>query len=183
MDAYVVSPSPSSSSSSICEKYDVFLSFRGKDTRDNFTSHLYAALRRKQIMTYIDEVSLERGDKIHLALPEAIQKSEIAIIIFSKDYASSSWCLRELEHILKCHAEKKKMIIPIFYGVDPSDIRKQKGSYEKSFIKHENRFKDNLKMVEKWRLALTESANLSGWDSRVTRYLSFHLCLLLTISI
>ncbi|XP_024017551.1 disease resistance-like protein DSC1 [Morus notabilis] len=88
MDGFGVSPP---CRSSICEKYDVFLSFRGEDTRDNFTSHLYAALKRKQIKTYIDEEILQKGDDINLALPEAIQKSNIAIIIFSEDYASSTW--------------------------------------------------------------------------------------------
>ncbi|XP_024017553.1 TMV resistance protein N-like [Morus notabilis] len=166
MDDYGVSPS---SPSSICEKYDVFLSFRGADTRHNFISHLFAALTRKQIKTYIDEESLEKGDDINIALPKAIQKSKIAIIIFSKDYASSTWCLRELERILECHRENKQMVITIFYEVYPSDIREQKESYEKPFIEHENRFKDKMKMVNNWRVALAESADLSGWVSRVTR--------------
>ena len=39
------SPSPSSSSSTRQPKYDVFLSFRGEDTRTNFTDHLYVALK------------------------------------------------------------------------------------------------------------------------------------------
>jgi hypothetical protein len=41
-------------------KYDVFLSFRGEDTRDNFTSHLHAELCRKKIETFIDN-RLGRG--------------------------------------------------------------------------------------------------------------------------
>lgn len=151
------------------ENYDVFLSFRGEDTRDKFTSHLYAALDRKKIKTYIDEVSLERGDEISPALLEAIRKSKISVIVFSKDYASSSWCLSELVHILECHREDKQRVIPIFYEVDPSHIRKQEGSYGEAFLKHQERFKDRLQTVQKWRVALTESANLSGWDSRVTR--------------
>lgn len=164
------------SSSSSCfpslsppEKYDVFLSFRGEDTRHKFTSHLYAALDRKKIKTYIDEVSLERGDEISPALLEAIRKSKISVIVFSKDYASSSWCLSELVHILECHRENKQMIIPIFYEVDPSLIRKQEGNYGEAFLKHQERFSNKLETVQKWRAALTESANLSGWDSRVTR--------------
>ncbi|KAI9377507.1 hypothetical protein POPTR_019G070522v4 [Populus trichocarpa] len=54
----------SSAVSHVC-KYDVFLSFRGKDTRNNFTSHLYDALCRKQIKTFIDN-DLERGEEIAL---------------------------------------------------------------------------------------------------------------------
>ncbi|KAL5541329.1 hypothetical protein UlMin_044589 [Ulmus minor] len=96
------------SSSSVAEpklpKHDVFISFQGEDARNNFTSHLYSALSGKQIKAYIDEVSLEKGDTISPALLEAI--TEISIIIFSKNYASSSWCLDELVHILKCKKEK-----------------------------------------------------------------------------
>ncbi|XP_024026391.1 disease resistance-like protein DSC1 [Morus notabilis] len=170
MDA-CASSSFSSSSSSIfnLEKYDVFLSFKGEDTRNTFTSHLYSALERKKIKTYIDEKSLERGDKISPALVEAIWKSKISIIIFSKNYASSSWCLMELVHILERHTENKHMVIPIFYEVDPSHIRKQEGSYGDTFLKHEARFNDSMEILQKWIDALRESANLSGWDSRVIR--------------
>ncbi|XP_024027115.1 toll/interleukin-1 receptor-like protein [Morus notabilis] len=108
----------SSSASSTSEKYDVFLSFRGENTRNTFTSHLYAVLERKKIKTYIDEKSLERGDRISPALLEAIRISKISVIVFSKDYASSSWCLSELVHILESHRENKHMVIPIFYYVE-----------------------------------------------------------------
>ena len=70
-------------------KYDVFISFRGEDTRNTFTSHLVAALRRYQIDTYFDEDTLPRGDEVSEALKEAIQRSKISLIIFSEDYASS----------------------------------------------------------------------------------------------
>jgi len=34
-------------------KHDVFISFRSKDTRDNFVSHLCGCLRRKRIKTFL----------------------------------------------------------------------------------------------------------------------------------
>ncbi|BFG41731.1 hypothetical protein CerSpe_280050 [Prunus speciosa] len=89
------------------EKYDVFLSFRGEDTRYTFTSHLYAALCAKKIKTYIDDI-LERGEEIAPSLLEAIEKSKLSVIIFSKNYASSTWCLDELVHILRCKERARR---------------------------------------------------------------------------
>ncbi|KAM5563398.1 hypothetical protein ABKV19_018178 [Rosa sericea] len=147
------------------EKHDVFLSFRGEDTRDGFTSHLHAALLRKKIETYIDN-RLERGDEIGPALLKAIEESELSVIIFSENYASSTWCLDELVHILECKKKYGCSVIPVFYHVDPSHVRKQEGSYAATFAQLEQRFEDKVEMVRRWRDALTTAANLSGFDSR-----------------
>ena len=45
-------------------KYDVFLSFRGKDTRNGFTSNLNGILRHNGINTFMDD-ELQRGEKIY----------------------------------------------------------------------------------------------------------------------
>ena len=163
MSSQGASMSSPSSSSTPQWKYEVFLSFRGVDTRRGFTDHLYAALQRKGILTFRDDEELERGKSISPELLKAIEESRFAIVIFSRNYAFSTWCLVELAHIVKCMRERKLMIWPIFYDVDPSDVRKQTGTFGQAFNDHEKRFKDNIKMVEMWRAALREVANLSGW--------------------
>jgi len=95
-------------------KYDVFLSFRGKDTRDNFTSHLYDALCRKQIKTFIDN-DLERGEEIEPTLLRTIEDSRISVVIFSKNYASSPWCVDELVKILECKRTCGQIVLPGFF--------------------------------------------------------------------
>ncbi|KAG6676243.1 hypothetical protein I3842_15G142600 [Carya illinoinensis] len=96
--------SPSSSNSPFLtsqSNHDVFLSFHGEETRYGFTGHLYHALIQKGINTYKDDKELRKGEKISPALSKAIEESEISIVIFSKDYASSTWCLDELLKILE----------------------------------------------------------------------------------
>ena len=144
-----VSLIPSSSFSNTPQfKYDVFISFRGEDTRYNITSHLHKALCNKQIDTFID-YKLNRGDEISASLLEAIEKSQISVIVFSRDYASSKWCLEELVKILECREKNKQIVIPVFYGVDPSDVRHQTGSFAKAFAEHEQLFKESLHKVQR----------------------------------
>ncbi|KAL5577260.1 hypothetical protein UlMin_018959 [Ulmus minor] len=163
------SASSSSTPSKVKTNYDVFISFRGEDTRNGFTSHLADALRKKKVRTYLDEVTLRRGDEISPALLRAIQESKISVIVFSENYANSSWCLDELLKILKCKEENGQEVVPVFYHVDPSWVRKQKGSYETAFVELEQRFEDKKEKVQPWRIALTKAANLSGWSSQQIR--------------
>ncbi|KAL5845650.1 hypothetical protein ACOSQ3_009174 [Xanthoceras sorbifolium] len=157
--------SSSSSSSFLTLKYDVFLSFRGDDTRHGFMSHLHAALRREEIKTFID-YHLRKGETISSSLLTAIEQSRISIVVFSKDYASSKWCLEELVKILERRKMYGQVVIPVFYGVEPSDVRKQTGIFGDAFAKH---FGENSEKLQRWKAALTEAANLSGWDSSVIR--------------
>ncbi|XP_075667962.1 disease resistance protein Roq1-like isoform X2 [Castanea sativa] len=55
---------------------------------------------------------------------------------------------------------KGHTIFPVFYDVEPTEVRKQKGSFGEAFAKHD---KENLEKVERWRDALAEVANISGW--------------------
>jgi capsule polysaccharide export protein KpsE/RkpR len=147
-------------------KYDVFLSFRGEDTRDNFTSHLYAELCRQNIKTFIDDNSLDRGEVISKALCKAIDESKIYVIILSEHYASSSWCLDELTEILKCKEIYEREVIPVFYKVDPSNVRHQRQTYADDLVKHHQRFGGK---VDAWKASLTQVAGISGLDSQTTR--------------
>ena len=155
---------PSSSSSSHQWKYHVFLSFRGEDTRKSFTDHLYAALKQKGIFTFRDDEELERGRPISLELLKAIEESLFAIIIFSKNYASSTWCLDELVKIMECKKKMGLIVLPIFYDVDPSKVRKQTETYAQAFVEHKKQLKENIEKVHMWRVALREVTNLSGWS-------------------
>nr|XP_043633001.1 disease resistance protein Roq1-like [Erigeron canadensis] len=142
--------------------YDVFLSFRGVDTRNNFVDHLFAALHRAGLHTFKDDTMLGGGQPISEELLKAIRESRWAVVVFSKNYATSSWCLEELSNIMECHKQMGQMVLPVFYHVNPSDVRRQKRDYATAFETHEDKFKGDMDKVNKWREALTAAARLSG---------------------
>ncbi|KAJ6934557.1 hypothetical protein NC651_009536 [Populus alba x Populus x berolinensis] len=146
--------------------HNVFVSFRGEDTRKNFMDHLYIALHDARIDAFRDDEKLRCGEEISLQISKAIQESKISIVVFSQGYASSTWCLGELQKILECRHTTGQIVLPVFYDIDPSDIRKQTGSFAEAFDRHERRFKEEMEKVQRWRKALVEAANLSGLDRR-----------------
>ncbi|XP_020967387.1 TMV resistance protein N-like [Arachis ipaensis] len=145
-------------------KYDVFISFNGKDTRNGFTSHLHSALCRNQIETFID-YRIEKGGEIWEELVQAIRDSSVYLVIFSEHYASSKWCLRELAEIIELTNMVEKghhHIIPVFYRIEPTHVRKQTGSYYSVFADYDRNL--DYRLVRQWRKALFHAANISGFE-------------------
>ncbi|RXH87843.1 hypothetical protein DVH24_034743 [Malus domestica] len=159
LGAQQAAPSSNTYCSSGCS-YDVFLSFRGEDTRVNFADHLYTALDNASFRTFRDENDLERGESIKPELEKAIQQSLSSVVVFSKNYASSKWCLNELVMILKLKKTSDHVVLPVFYDVDPSHVRNQTGSLAKAFARHQKT--QSCDTVKEWREALTEVAGLAG---------------------
>ncbi|XP_056158553.1 TMV resistance protein N-like isoform X2 [Syzygium oleosum] len=165
--------------------YNVFLSFRGMDLRNNFIGHLYQALHQNGIYTFRDSEELRKGDQISTALMKAIEESRIAIIIFSKDYASSPWCLEELTKIMECKEQRDLIVFSVFYKVEPREVRTPRGSYNDALVKHESQFMMDSEKVKRWKKALFDAGCSSGWHlndgdeweliQRIVKEISTHL--------
>lgn len=142
----------------------VFPSFHGPDVRSGILSHLRNVFARKGITMFNDN-DIERGHTIGSKLVEAITKAEVSIVLLSKNYASSIWCLGELLEILKCKEASELIVIPIFYDVDPSDVRIQTGDFGIAFKKTCEGVTEKQK--QRWIQALTRVANIAGEHSRI----------------
>ncbi|XP_039169482.1 TMV resistance protein N-like [Eucalyptus grandis] len=143
--------------------YEVFLSFRGPDTRLTIADSLYEAIKHAGIRVFKDDEELRVGKEIRGNLLQAINDSRIYIPIFSKNYASSKWCLRELAHIVKSSRDNaEKVVLPIFYDVDADDVKLKTELYRQDLQKHKN---DSGKDTSKeWEEALKEVARIKGWN-------------------
>ncbi|XP_042491724.1 disease resistance protein RPV1-like, partial [Macadamia integrifolia] len=169
----MASASSSSSSSTLRKNYDVFLSFidedfggegEGDDSSRNFIDQLYQALIQKGYRIFTNEDNKRNlDDHITSEFLKTIEESKVSIVVFSKNYSSSIWCLDELVKMLICKHQMDRTVLPVFYKVDPSHFRKQNGFLEKTFAGYEERFRSEMEQVMRWRKALTEAGNLSGW--------------------
>ncbi|CAI0418304.1 unnamed protein product [Linum tenue] len=142
--------------------YEVFLSFRGPDTRHQFSEILGLFLAKNKIRTFLDDNELRQGDRIAPSLAKAIEQSKIYIPILSLKYAESKWCLNELAEMVE--REKRNdghIILPIFYLVEPRDVGHQTGPYEVAFQQHARKY--DAKTILSWKNALQRVGKIKGW--------------------
>ncbi|KDP38818.1 hypothetical protein JCGZ_04975 [Jatropha curcas] len=165
----IAASSPSSTSSqktpSELNNYEVFINFRGKDIRDGFLSFLFESLKEKGIDTFKDE-NLQKGTEITPALKQTIQESCISIVIFSKNYADSPWCLDELVVINECREKSGQIVLPVFYHVDPTDVQELRGPFARALARLLKDHSDSSHNLGGWCHALkTISNDLSAFVS------------------
>ncbi|KAK2980041.1 LOW QUALITY PROTEIN: hypothetical protein RJ640_029388, partial [Escallonia rubra] len=142
--------------------YHVFLSLRGEDTRKAFTDHLFTALVQAGFQTFRDNDSIERGKCLNLELPRAIKQSRTSIVVLSENYASSAWCLHELVTILECYKTHGHAVLPVFYDVEPSEVRKQMRSFGEAFFRYENEVEAEGDHERRMELAKRAEGNTSS---------------------
>ncbi|AET00479.1 toll/interleukin-like receptor-protein [Medicago truncatula] len=118
-------------------KYDVFLCFRKVDTYYTFTGSLYHALRNKRIKTfYPHETDIKK-----------LQPSPIV-----------------LKAIKECMKMKNQLVWPIFFKVEPWEVRNQKGRFGEAMLKLEKWLQNYPYRILQWKKALHQVSLIAGWN-------------------
>lgn len=112
--------------------------------------------------------SLQKGNDIATELIQTIRASRILVVVFSRNYAESRWCLQELAEIMECQETSGQIVLPVFYDVDPSHVRRQTGSFVEAFQNRQEKLEllsdDGKTNLARWKDALTKAGSLVGWD-------------------
>lgn len=74
-------------------------------------------LKDAGINVFNGDEEIRRGQNVTAVLAQAIQGSRISVIVFSRSYAASTWCLEELVKIMECRRTLRQMGLPKFYDV------------------------------------------------------------------
>ena len=107
-----------SSSSKLQRKYDVLINFTGEDIRRKFVSHLDSALSSVGLVTFLHHQNSVQPIDIQQPI---LHLCRVGIVVFTKTYSQSAWCLHQLQQIIKWHETYSRHVLPVYYEIEPSD--------------------------------------------------------------
>ncbi|XP_039156338.1 disease resistance protein RPV1 [Eucalyptus grandis] len=142
--------------------YDVFLSFRGQDTRFSIVEILHKNLVHNKILVYMDNEAVAHDRGISWELLGALDDSHIYIPFLSKGYASSKWCLHELARMVARKKSNGKRILPIFCDVEKEDVKLESNLYKDALSDH-RKYHNNDDEVMEWEEALKYVGDMDGY--------------------
>nr|XP_007134215.1 hypothetical protein PHAVU_010G029000g [Phaseolus vulgaris]XP_007134216.1 hypothetical protein PHAVU_010G029000g [Phaseolus vulgaris]ESW06209.1 hypothetical protein PHAVU_010G029000g [Phaseolus vulgaris]ESW06210.1 hypothetical protein PHAVU_010G029000g [Phaseolus vulgaris] len=154
----------SSSSSNLPRMYDVLINFNGEDIQRKFVSHLDSVLSAVGFTTFLNHPNAD--NPLHIQQP-ILNLSRVAIVVFTKSYSQSTWCLHQLQQIIKWHQTYRRHVLPVYYEIQPSDVRLQMGDFGKAFKATAEQAFSGQQLehgMSRWSHALTKAANFFGWD-------------------
>ncbi|KAJ0262699.1 Protein PHLOEM PROTEIN 2-LIKE A8 [Hirschfeldia incana] len=138
----------------------VFISFQGEDVRNHFVRFLDPALRRASINVFLDENEFLKTDLASLLT--RIEESEIAMVIFSKNYADSDRSLDGLAKMKELRDQGRLIVIPIFYDLDHLVVKELRGDFGDKFRDLQRRHLLQVERTKKWEEALVTLSDIRG---------------------
>jgi hypothetical protein len=101
----------------MAERYDVFISHCGEDSKPIFAVWLKAELERAGVRCFLDERDLKLGDSAADTMLKAMAEAQYGVVILSKGFFEREWCVKELETFLN-----RKNVLPVFFSMAPGEL-------------------------------------------------------------
>nr|XP_025636248.1 disease resistance protein RLM3-like [Arachis hypogaea] len=139
--------------------YDVYISFEPHYPSHPFISLLSGALKRAGVHLFLDNYMKPKSKD--LILSSVIKGSRVSIVVFTTDFACTTWSLKELEKIMEYRSSRGQQVVPVFYEVDPEEVFNQTGHFGEALLATLARTSTNQAKVLSYRTALKEAAAIS----------------------
>ncbi|XP_027906894.1 putative disease resistance protein At4g11170 isoform X2 [Vigna unguiculata] len=153
-----------SSTSKLPQMYDMLINFNGEDIHRKFVSHLDSVLSAAGLTTLLHHQNAVNDMDIQQPI---LNLCRVAIVVFTKTYSQSAWCLHQLQQIIEWHKTYYRHVLPVYYEIQPSDVRLQRGDFGKT-LKATAQQSFSAQQLEHgmsgWNHALSKTADFFGWD-------------------
>ena len=98
---------------SIFSGYDVFISYRRKDTVMKYALNLAEELKKRGgLECFVDETGLSRGDSIPASIRRGIKKSKMFVLLVTEGIDESRWIPEEL----KTATKRRRKVVPVNFS-------------------------------------------------------------------
>jgi hypothetical protein len=105
------------------QTWDVFLSHASED-KESVAVPLRDALTTRGVTVWLDKTEMRIGDSLRRKIDAGIRSSRIGIVVLSDSFFGKGWTNHELDGLVTRTVAGEQSLLPIWHGVDASDVRR-----------------------------------------------------------
>jgi hypothetical protein len=105
------------------QTWDVFLSHASED-KASVAVPLRDALTTRGVTVWLDKTEMRIGDSLRRKIDAGIRSSRIGIVVLSDSFFGKGWTNHELDGLVTRTVAGEQSLLPIWHGVDASDVRR-----------------------------------------------------------
>lgn len=103
------------------DTFDFFISHASAD-KASFVRPLAAALSQRGYKVWFDELSIRPGESIRQSIDAGMARASAGVVVLSKTFFERPWPQAELDALVSLHVSKRKLIIPIWLGLEYDSV-------------------------------------------------------------
>lgn len=100
---------------------DCFISHASED-KEGFVRALAAALGKRGVTFFYDEISIAWGDSLRRRIDEGLARSKFGVVVLSEAFFRKEWPQRELDGLVQLEMLGRSKILPIWHKVSKDEV-------------------------------------------------------------
>ena len=102
-------------------EYDVFIAYAYEDKRA--VAHPLAEVLGESVEVWYDDFALKVGDSLRRSIDSGLANCRFGVVILSPAFFKKEWPQRELDGLAAREIGRKKVILPVWHGIDFEGVR------------------------------------------------------------